>query len=96
MEGRCVVASVITERSLLDHAAAELGFEGTQALGDRELALALLAAYGLDIDRAIVGPSDPTPLRDAPTAHLVRRARIWADTAERDERSMYPNRKAVW
>lgn len=90
------MANALTDRMLLDCAAAELGITGTKALGDRELALALLAAYEVDVDRVLVGPSDPTPLRQASTKHLVTRARILADDFPRDERSDYPRTKAVW
>lgn len=87
----------LDDRALLDIAAAELGITGTaRAYGDRELAFAMLAAYGVDLDNGNVGPADPTPLRDAPTRHLLRRARIIADDWPRDERSDYPRMKAVW
>jgi len=87
----------LDDRALLDHAAAELfGITGSRAYGDRELAFAMLAALGVDLDHANVGPQDRTPLRDAPTKHLMRRARILADDYPRDERSDYPKTKAVW
>ncbi len=63
-------------RNDLDDYASELGITGTQALGDRELSLSLIAALGFEINSAVVGHRDRTPLRYASTSHLMRRASI--------------------
>jgi hypothetical protein len=68
-------------RRELDAAALELGISGTEAIGTRELALTLCGMF-IDVDRARVGLRDSTPLVDAPTAHLARRAIILVETRE--------------
>jgi hypothetical protein len=77
-------------RSDLDEYATELGITGTQALGDRELSLALIAALGTNVDGAVVGHKDPTPLRSASTTHLMRRASVLFRTRnEQPARALY-------
>lgn len=88
------MGSALTTRRLLDAAAHELGVDASK-LADRDLALSLLAAFQVRLD----GPTsyfDPRPLRTASTSHLLDRARLFADTAPRDEASDYPVLKTSW
>lgn len=71
----------MTARARLESAARELGADPS-GVADRDLALAVLAAFDVDLE-AQVGLHNATPLRAASTEHLMRRAAIVAETTER-------------